>query len=328
MLNSTNIYPWQQTQWQYLLQANQQKHLAHALLFSGVADCGKKDFAVKIAQALLCQNKNDQYTIPCGQCKSCYVFQAKSHPDYKNIGLEDAKKDIAIAQIRELSRFLELSCSYGKMTIGIINDADRMSNEAANGLLKTLEEPPKDSLIILVSSNPARLTATTRSRCQNISFPPPNQNTALAWLKAQNLQHSAEHLLSIGMGRPLLAQQFDDESLLKQRSQCFKDIVIVLQKRKNIFDISPQWKKLDFQMLLDWQITWIQQCIIIHSSSSHSKQWDDTAPQFKQLTTQLDSQKLWQLYDGFLKLIPKANHSINQQLFVEKMLLIWLQAQA
>jgi len=317
------IYPWQQQQWQHLLSAYQQDHLAHALLFTGSSECGKKDFAQAIAQRFLC-------TVPtvsemaCGQCKSCHVFRAKSHPDYKSIALIEGKKNISIDQIRELSRFLELSCSYGKMTIAIINDAERMNEQAANSLLKTLEEPPQARLIILVSSQPNQLTATIRSRCQTINFPRPAHNMALAWLNRHTLKHPAESLLSIASGRPLLAKQLDTGDLLQQRLQCLNDLLSLLQQQQNIVEISLQWEKHNFQHLLEWQIAWIQYVIYFNSHRQTLPQFNDIAATLQQLAELLPPQQCWLLYDELLKLMPRVNHPVNKRLFAEKMLLTWL----
>jgi DNA polymerase-3 subunit delta' len=334
------IYPWQSSQWQHILNAHQQSHLAHALLLTGSSECGKKDFAAAIAQRLLCQSNALQMSPPaeqtyasiantpppqiaCGECKSCYVFRAKSHPDYKSISLIEGKKDISIEQIRALSRFLELSCSYGKMTIAIINDAERMNEQAANSLLKTLEEPPPARLIILVSSQANQLSATIRSRCQNINFPLPSNTMALAWLNSQTLQHPAENLLSIASGRPLLAKQFDSSDLLQQRFQCLNDLLALLQKHKSVVEISVIWEKHDFQHLLEWQIAWIQSIIRLNTHPSPSPQCNDITATLQQLARLLDAQQCWTLYDDLLKLMPRVNHPVNKRLFAEKMLLIW-----
>ena len=328
------IYPWQHPQWQGLLRANQQTHLAHALLLTGSRECGKKDFAEAIAQRLLCQGvEKRQYPqgfnqqppeMACGQCKSCHVFRAKSHPDYKSIALIEGKKDISIEQIRALSRFLELSCSYGKMTIAIINDAERMNEQAANSLLKTLEEPPPARLIILVSSQTHQLAATLRSRCQTINFPLPPHAMALAWLNTHTLQNSAENLLSIASGRPLLAKQLDNGDLLQQRLQCLNDLQALLQQQLTVVDISLTWEKQDFHTLLEWQIAWIQYIIHFNIHSAAASQFDDIAATLQQLAALLDAQQCWVLYDDLLKLMPRVNHPVNKRLFAEKMLLIWL----
>lgn len=316
------IYPWQQPQWQHLLRAYQDDHLAHALLLTGRSACGKKDFAQALAQRFLCQTP--ALTEACGHCKSCYVFQAQSHPDYKSIRLLEGKKDISIAQIRALSHFLELSCSYGKMTIAIINDAERMSEAAANSLLKTLEEPPQARLIILVSSQANQLSATIRSRCQTINFPAPSQPMALTWLQRHSLHNTAESLLSIASGRPLLAKKLDGSDLLQQRLHCLNDLLALLQQQQSIVEISATWEKQDFQNLLEWQIAWIQYVIYFNSHQQTLPQFNDIAPNLQQLATLLPAQQCWVLYDELLKLMPRANHPVNKRLFAEKMLLIWL----
>jgi len=318
------IYPWQQEQWQHFLVAQNNKHLAHALLLSGMADCGKKDFATAIAHSILCEN-TDEKGKACGQCKNCHVFKAGSHPDYKCIELLEGKKDISIAQIRELSQFLELSCSYGQSKVAIINDVDRMNEKASNSLLKTLEEPPANTVIILETSQPSALLATINSRCQKIVFPVPDKAMAIAWLQTQKLDHKAENLLSIATGRPLLAKKLDDKALLDSRKSLAGDLCLLLNEQRDYVDLAKNWEKEDFQVLLNWQLAWVQDLLLKAEKSQENHKSIDINKQLNQLFLLLNTTRLWNLYDNLLNLMKLAKHPVNKILFAEKMLLIWLE---
>ena len=323
------IYPWQQEQWQHFLVAQKGRHLAHALLLSGLEYCGKQDFAKAIAHSLLCENPNEQGHA-CGQCKSCHVFRGGSHPDYQIIALQEGKKDISIAQIRELSHFLELSCSYGQSKVAIINHADRMNENASNSLLKTLEEPPQNTVIILVTSEPSALLATIKSRTQQIVFSTPNKAVAITWLQTQGLRHTPEALLSIASGRPLLAKALDDNTLLEKRKKLAEDLVLLLREQQNLVELAKNWEKEDFSELLNWQLSWVQDLAVARQFATAEKKAIkfkaiDINKQLNQLNLLVDAAHLWDLHDGLLSLIKLAKHPLNKILFVEKMLLIWLE---
>ena len=143
------------------------RRIAHAYLFSGPEGVGKKRAAIEFGRTLLCEKNISE---PCGKCRSCGQSEKGVHPSLKVITREKDRKDILISQIRELIR--ELSFVGQGERIVIIDDAHRMSEEAMNALLKTLEEAPDKVLLILVTSSPSMLLSTIRSRCQSVLFFP------------------------------------------------------------------------------------------------------------------------------------------------------------
>ena len=150
--------------------------LPHALLFLGPPGVGKSLIAQKLAARLACRERNP----PCGACAGCMQVAAGSHPDLRMIGAPSAggrketrtKKEIGIDQARELKRFVALQAISAARKVAIIDDADRLSIAAQNALLKTLEEPPGQAMLILVTASPGALLTTVRSRCQRIGFRP------------------------------------------------------------------------------------------------------------------------------------------------------------
>ncbi|MGZ9151593.1 MAG: DNA polymerase III subunit delta', partial [Nitrospira sp.] len=152
------------------------RRLAHAYLFYGEARIGKLMTAVRLAQALNCEQPSQTETPDsCGRCRSCLQIAARTHPDYFVIEPDPkaATPQIKIEQVREIEQQFVYRPLIGERKICLIDDADRLTIGAANALLKTLEEPPGDSLFILVTSRLQALPITIRSRCQALRFTTP-----------------------------------------------------------------------------------------------------------------------------------------------------------
>ena len=141
--------------------------LSHAYLFVGPAQVGKMTLAINLAQALNCE-KDDK---PCGACSSCQRIMGLKHADVQVIDLS-GKTEVSIDQIRELERYASLKPFEGKSRVFIIDNADFMSSEAANCLLKTLEEPPPFVYMILLSTSEKAILSTILSRCQKLELRP------------------------------------------------------------------------------------------------------------------------------------------------------------
>jgi DNA polymerase-3 subunit delta' len=155
--------------------------LASSFLFAGPAGIGKRTFALKLAQAMLCQTRPEESLDPCQSCPSCTQAAAGTHPDLDVIAKPDDKSSIPLELLigdlehrrREgLCHRIALKPYLGGRKIALIDDADYLNAEAANALLKTLEEPPPRSLLILIGTTPAKQLPTIRSRCQLIRFRP------------------------------------------------------------------------------------------------------------------------------------------------------------
>lgn len=140
--------------------------LAHAYLFSGPLGVGKRTCAIAFAKALLCQNPLGQ--VSCNKCSVCQKIDQEEHPDFRII--KPLGNSIKIEQIRNLQKDLILGSKLGSYTLNIILDAQSMTKEASNSLLKTLEEPNPGTIFILVTSNPQFLLPTIVSRCQQMVF--------------------------------------------------------------------------------------------------------------------------------------------------------------
>src|SRR6266478_3103861 len=147
----------------------QRGRLAHAYLFSGPRGSGKEAMARTLAKALNCSEADHD---SCDRCDSCRRVDEGIHPDVYWVRPESKSRRIQIDQVREFMKSVNLCSSMGGVKVGIIVDADCMGEEASNAFLKTLEEPPAQTIIILLTTQPQRLLPTILSRCLRISFGP------------------------------------------------------------------------------------------------------------------------------------------------------------
>jgi DNA polymerase III subunit delta' len=244
-------YPWQKTQWQQLELQVEQQRLPHALILAGPEHIGKYQFALSLAQRLLCRDPVGGYS--CGNCKSCDLISAGSHPDMVKIEPEDQGKAIRIDFIRELGNFIAKTSQQGGWKVAIIHPAESMNINAANALLKNLEEPGPNTLLLLVSHESSRLSATIRSRCRMVKFPVPPASVVRPWLsQVAGEQDDMEQLLNYANGCPLLALQLLETDLLDRRQKFEGLISDLAAQRISALSVAEACQGNDPQMALDW----------------------------------------------------------------------------
>jgi DNA polymerase-3 subunit delta' len=210
-------------------QALARNRLASTFLFVGSPGVGKRLFALKLAQALLCERRPEQLLDPCGQCPSCHQVLARTHPDVEVLAKPADKAFIPVElligdkehRMREgLCYNISLKPYSGRRRIAIIDDADYFNKEGANCLLKTLEEPPPKSVLILIGTSEQRQLPTIRSRCQVVRFGSLAESDVAAILVEQGLcpdDAAAERAARMRGGSVERAAQWCDESLVEFR---------------------------------------------------------------------------------------------------------------
>jgi DNA polymerase-3 subunit delta' len=174
--------------------------VAHAYLFHGEEQIGKRLVAIAFAQALSCESPSRSEPDACGTCRACRQVESRSYPDFFVIepDREQANPQIKIEQVRELEDQIVYRPLVSSRKICLIDEADRMTPAAANALLKTLEEPPGHSLFLLVTSRPFALPATIRSRCHGIQFvTPPRRQVEAALMARRGLSAPDARLLTL-----------------------------------------------------------------------------------------------------------------------------------
>jgi len=245
-----SLAPWHGESWSKLIARRGQDRLPHALLLCGATGLGKRAFADAFAAALLCQRPRADGTA-CGECRACHLVHAGTHPDFVRVNLElrdDGKPrtEIIVEQIRQLSERLALTPQFGGWQIVLIDPADAMNVSASNALLKTLEEPTPATLIALIADQPARLSATIRSRCQRIDFRSPARGDAQGWLVAQGVDaKTGSAALAASGGNPGLALAWAKAGGLATRDDVAKDLRNLCAGKASVIEVANRWSKAE-----------------------------------------------------------------------------------
>jgi DNA polymerase-3 subunit delta' len=219
-------YAWHQKHWNNLCQQRQEDRLSHAYLVCGDSGLGKYNFALSFARLLLCQSIVSHQ--PCGTCRSCRMTESSQHPDLRLIGTEEGSRGIGIDQIRALLDFVTMTSHAGGSKIVILEQADSLNQNAANALLKTLEEPTPDTFILLITDAPGTLLPTLRSRCQRLNFTEPTSEVAKAWLEGVITDENIEASLIASGNRPLLALSMLEGGHIESRTEILQSMNGVL----------------------------------------------------------------------------------------------------
>ncbi|MFK8079367.1 MAG: DNA polymerase III subunit delta' [Granulosicoccus sp.] len=204
----TTCPPWLYADAQTLLAAANQGRLHHALLLSGMEGIGKRNFCQWLAEALLCRERNERGA--CGQCSSCRQLLADAHPDFLPVHPEGANGGIKIDTVRELVDWLQLTAGQRSYRVALIAEANGLNRHSANSLLKTLEEPADNAILILCARRPGALPATVRSRCQKITLKLGDKEAAVDWL-GQHFTEPEQALAEAGGGPLAALSQLDED---------------------------------------------------------------------------------------------------------------------
>lgn len=219
-------YPWQYSQWAVLQNMLKKDCLPSALLLAGQKGLGKKDFAFSFANYLLCEKAQ---AFVCGGCRGCQLFSAGTHPDFSYVSFFGNSQVIKIDQIRTVVDEVHKT-PYAKRHIVIVNPAPAVTRSGANALLKTLEEPPGETLFILIQDHGTFLLPTLQSRCFRIPFSCQARVEILKWLQSKTLVSSdyLSQALVLSAGAPLHALQWIEEDyhkVLNGLLECLKNLV-------------------------------------------------------------------------------------------------------
>lgn len=317
-------YPWQEALWQQM--AGHPQH-AHAYLLHGPAGIGKRALAERLMASLLCQRPEGLNA--CGQCKSCMLLVAGSHPDNYVLEPEEADKAIKVDQVRDLVSFVVQTAQMGGRKVVLIEPVESMNINAANALLKSLEEPSGNTVLLLVSHQPSRLLPTVRSRCVQQACPLPGEAMSLDWL-AQALpdctQDERNELLVLAAGSPLAAVSLQAQGVREQRAQVVDGVKKLLKQQQSPTQLAESWKDIPLLLLFDWFCDWSH--LILRYQLTEDEKGLGLADMHKvlQYMAQKAGQgKVLDIQDWILaqrqKVMSKAN--LNRVLLLEALLVQW-----
>jgi DNA polymerase-3 subunit delta' len=328
--------------------------LPHALLLSGERGLGKLDLAFAFAASLLCETPREEGA-SCGECLACRWFSQGNHPDFRllqpaALQTEEAedrksarggnagdgegkgekekstrgKQQITIDQVRELDEFLCVGAHRQKSRVILIHPAERLNREAANALLKMLEEPPHEVLFLLVSSEPMRLVPTLRSRCQNLRLSLPPAAEGETFLTAAGLRDAATWLALAG-GAPLLALQLaektaDWQPLLTEALQCGERLDALSAAARLEKSLKTVKGENPLPQFVDWAQKWLAD-LNLAAQNLPIRFYLGERAKIMALAKKSLPVSLARFYRQLLQLRRESAHPLNLRLFLEQFFL-------
>ena len=309
------LYPWQRDTWQNWQHYLAQSKVPHALLLHGRCGCGVSDFALRLCCSLLCNSDNNSK--PCLKCEGCRLFLTGNHPDY--LMIEAEQDQIKIEQIRYAINFLQLSRHYPNHKIVLIKEVDNLNYAAANSLLKTLEEPPAESIILMTCRQPSTLTPTIRSRCHRIHIKEPGTE-ASAWLASRMSisEEDAKQKLLLCGNSPLIAlEETSDES---DKLLFYQEFEQWMTKQITTHDFVDHWCDRPADAIQRWLLEHLQHTITRQAKEIASGKIDPKS------TGANPKNLLYWLYQRQIERCRFAKQNINPRLLLEGGLLEWRKA--
>lgn len=252
--------PWHEGALRHLNIAWEQRRWPHALLIHGAEGLGKRQLARVIAQAVLCDQPSDGLQ-SCGECTSCRLFAAGTHPDLKFVSPEEDKQQISVDQIREACASLAMTSYRRGYKVAIVDPAHQMTTAAANSLLKTLEEPSPQTLLVLLTSRPSALLPTIRSRCQQLALHAPAEEDALRWLSEAGKPPVSLEILRFANGAPLRALALAEGQYSTLSGELTAALDALFASRADVTQIAKQWANDDLPDRLLCLDHWLMQGI-------------------------------------------------------------------
>ena len=277
-----SYYPWHLPLWQEIWRSGYAE-MPHAVLLHGSPGLGKLAFALTLAKSLLCSARDAEHQA-CGNCVSCRYFDHHAHPDFRHMlpeadqeppdlavteaaGTKDKKGSefITINQIRSLTDFVSLTSHQSGCRVILIAPAEQLILNAANGLLKMLEEPPGQTIFLLVTNQLSRILPTVRSRCRLMRMPTPDPAQASAWLAEQGCAEPALNLALAGHA-PLEALRFAADAEWHGQRKTFCD-ALSHPERADVIGVAEWLQKSPAPQAMRWLQTWIYDLVSLKTAS-------------------------------------------------------------
>jgi len=313
---------WLVQTWDRLNRTRAQDRLPHALLIIGADGVGKQLLARQLAGSLLCENPDDAGK-RCGRCAACGWLQAGTHPDLLLVQPDEPGKAIKVDQVRALCSELAMTSHAGRYKVAIIQPANAMNANAANSLLKTLEEPTDNTLLMLLTASPGRLPATIRSRCQQVVLKQPDASTAQNWLRSKGIEAKmATQCLQLAGGAPLKALQLAESEAPEVRARCLEHLARVFGGEMDPIYLAKEWSGEHEAQILAWWADWIRELIRWQQAALPPAE-AAVAQELRRIVESVDCRDLHKLADRVSNALNSMGTGLNQQLLLEDLLISW-----
>lgn len=323
---TTTLLPWHAESWAALAARRRDGRIPHGLLISGRRGLGKNELALLLARSLLCEAA--PATAPCGACRGCIRSEAGTQPDLHLVSrlVDDEGKqarDISVAQIRQLIATLQLAAHGHGWRCAIIEPAEAMNPSAANALLKTLEEPPAKTIIMLVTSRPDRLPATIRSRCQRLDLHAPPLAQALAWLATRSARDDWGLWLGLADGAPLAAEVLAGSPLAAQRGGWARALLDLPEGRGDPLRLAEEWSRIDARLPLRWWASVVADLIVLAQAGEGRLRNPDLAAVLRNLVGRLHLGALHRFLGSLQRAQGMLETNVSPVLVLDALLIAW-----
>src|SRR5262245_51595153 len=318
-----------QKQVQIVRQALSHGRLHHAYLFVGTEGVGKKTIALGLAKAIHCSAASGDF---CDECVDCARIKDDNHTDVRIIEPLAGKKEISIQQIRELEKELNLRSFSGKKKIAILDPATLMNLSAQNALLKTLEEPPPHSLLILVAANSGALLPTLRSRCLRISFGPLAGDLISGFLVSRmGLEaETAAFLAAMSLGSLGAVVNMDTQELFEKRREWMRLISnLAVGDYRAATDVAEvlAGSKDDSLRFLEWIESWFRDLLVFGLTQNQQTVVNcDMLAQLQRQSATTNFEQLFYWISEAKAAVAGLQRNLNRRMVIEGLLLNTVEA--
>ena len=308
-----------QTLTDYLSKQIEKKKFANGYLFTGIDREKKKELAHNFAKALNCENGNHFETC---SCVSCTKIESGNHPDIRWYGLDEDASSIKIESIRDLQNWLNLRPYEGRTKVFILNDADKLTTEAQNALLKSLEEPPVNSVLILLTQKKSDLLPTVTSRVVEIKVSSFSEKEIVLKLNQEGLDlQDAKFLARFSQGSLQYARKLKGAAWIQTKNDLMKSI---LNDRINGFEKLAQKPKKEALELLQILIAWTRDACLLRSGGDSSLLvHEDRAEALKTFIKKQSLESLLELNQLFEETRSAIEDNANVKLSVTRLQIHW-----
>ena len=323
---SVRDLPWLNSVWQHLTELKKSEQLPHAIIFNGLSGLGKFRLAEDFARAVLCLSPDEQGHA-CGSCHGCAMFDAGSHPDLHRLTIEENKKSISIEQVRSLIESFQEKSHQGDYRVALIYPADKMNHNSANALLKTLEEPGQNTLLMLVVDELHRLPPTIRSRCLLQTIAPVSPQEGVAWLAEHGHSDESETLEALTQTgyAPIKALQYIEQDLLFEQQKFYSELLAIAdQKLDPVGVVSASEAPLKTRMI-DWLYRLILDALRAQQTGNFSNATTDQKLLFERIKA-IPSMRLSAWLDEIIdaRKLFDSSSNISPDLILENLLVRWI----